>query len=460
MRKWAWGLSLSLLSTTAVRADYKDVIGYTQLAARLGGATPTGAGVAVGQIEAQEAANAYRPDFTNPDFSGKNLTDVSGFGVNSSHATTVGQFFYGNSGIAPGITNIRLTDADDWYTHTALTPTNSWLRVNQTLPPDVETVKVTNHSYVGSFGSVALDTDALRRIDMQIDRDKVIAVVGVDNGGGLTTVACQAYNQIAVGRTVGGSGTGPTTIDVPGRSKPDIVAPGSFTSFATPMVAASAALLVQTAGANNNAKQPETIKALLMAGATKGGLPTWSHTTTRPLDARYGAGQLNINNSHLILTAGEKEASTSTTVSSTGWDFDTITPGAPRYFYFDVTASGSTTMSAILAWDRHIGFNAGILTPSLANIDLKLFQSDNAFALGALLDSSVSTIDNVEHLFETNLALGRYAFELTTDQAWNYAFAWQFTVVPEPTQLLAAALFVAIAFRFGLRKRKAMRLRQ
>src|SRR5262245_37857373 len=80
---------------------YFDQIGYTALQSRLGTATPTGAGIRVSQIEASEVlnGNAYLPNSAT--FPGKTITDKTGGGAVSSHATIVGQHFYGDQSIAP-----------------------------------------------------------------------------------------------------------------------------------------------------------------------------------------------------------------------------------------------------------------------------------------------------------------------------------------------------------------------
>jgi hypothetical protein len=46
------------------------------------------------------------------------------------------------------------------------------------------------------------------------------------------------------------------------------------------------------------------------------------------------------------------------------------------------------------------------------------------------VDQSVSTIDNLEHIFLRSLAPGRYVLEVTTDTTWDYAVAWDIHLVP------------------------------
>ena len=246
----------------------------------------------------------------------------------------------------------------------------------------------------GPYSAADIGSDLLRRFDYVIKRDQSIAVVARRQHG----CRCRRlwpvpYNSIAVGMSDATSSIGPTTIEVAGRSKPDIVAPGKFpyatpsSSYAAPKVSAAAALLVETG--NNltsnaaDAVTPETIKAVLLTGATKDSLPSWSHTDTQPLDAQYGAGLLNVDNSHRILTAGEQEASSSSLVPSTGWDYDTIAADGTKNYFFDIGSSFTLDQLSITAtWLRDIAITDGagiagsaLLTPSLANIDLKLYSA-------------------------------------------------------------------------------------
>ena len=74
-------------------ADWKSDIGYTALQAELGANMPTGAGVQVTQVE----ASLGMPDPSNAEFAGKTFTQKSSGLSISGHATTVGQYFYGDS---------------------------------------------------------------------------------------------------------------------------------------------------------------------------------------------------------------------------------------------------------------------------------------------------------------------------------------------------------------------------
>ena len=87
---------------------------------------------------------------------------------------------------------------------------------------------------------------------------------------------------------------------------------------------------------------------------------------------------------------------------------------------------------------------------------MHFFNANGSFQVGSLIDQSVSTIDNVEHIYEVGLAPGIYAFDVTTDQAEAYALAWRFAAVPEPGTV-ALITFAAVA-GFGVityRRRRA-----
>ena len=423
----AWLLFVWLPLGTA--QDYRDDLGFFALRDELGAAMPTGAGIGVSQVEAalDEGGTIYLPDIAGYAAQGKTITAKSGAGTTSGHATTVGTFFYDlNLSLAPGVTMVDAYEANDWIG-------DGFLRTGTTSGPRAESRKVQNHSWIGTTnnGMQDFDVEILRRFDFAIQTSDFVAVVGLNNGFGnpVPPLLASAYNAIAVGLTNGGAGSGLTTIDGSGRIKPEIVANPFImqTSFSTPTVGAAAAMLRQNAPAN--AQHSVTLKALLLAGATKHQFPTWSRTTTQPLDSRLGAGQVNVYNSYHALAAGQQAASTSVSVGRRGWDFSTTTAGS-RLYFFDIplgdTASG---FSAILSWHRIItdgtaGPLWGSPTSNVPNLSLKIYAA-SGFVVGTLVDQSVSPVDNVEHLYEPHLPPGRYALEVTGDQTGiSYGLAW------------------------------------
>ena len=428
----ACGISAHLLSGIA-RADYAGDIGLMALRAELGAGIPTGAGVAVSQIEASlsQSSLIYMPDTTSPEFTGKTFTRMSGVSTVSGHANSVASYFYGRSlSLAPDVSAISVYEANAWIY-------SGFLKTNTLVAPLTESRSIQNHSWVGSLGSTALDTDALRRLDYAIQQNDFLACVGLNNGSGsgLPTLLASAYNVIAVGLTDGNHSSGTAVIDPiaagnPGRVKPEIVAPMFATSFATPLVGSAGAMLWQTAPAAG--KHSVSLKAMLLAGATKEQFANWSRTAAQPLDARFGAGQLNVSQSYHILAAGQQPASASLSVNRRGWDYNTSSL-TERQYYFDIpVADGSPRFSATLTWHRVIadtlpGPSWGNLSSTLANLSLRIYQA-SGFTKGALVDESASTVDNVEHLYLTSLPAGRYVMEVSSDQTGTpYGLAWMTT---------------------------------
>lgn len=410
-------------------AGHKDDVGLTALQAELGGSAPTGAGISVSQVEAAYDGVNYAASASNSELVGKTFTLRSGASVESGHATTVARSFCGNvNGIAPGITQIDAYEVNGWLQ-------SDFLRFGSGTPL-VENRRIQNHSWIiNTIGSQSSDQNILRRLDFAIQRDGFVAVVGVNNftTNPVPALMAHAYNAIAVGNNNGNHSSGGTTFDVAGRLKPDIVAPSAFgaVSYSIGTVSGAAALLLETAdgssGLANARNNPEVTKALLLAGATKSQFTNWTRTASQPLDPVYGAGQLNIQNSYHLLVAGEHSDSGSVTRPNRGWDFASSSSSQARYYFFDVPDGNAlTNFSAILTWNREVsdgpgpGFNPQV---SVSDLNLRLYGA-SGFTLGTQLDSSVSTIQNVEHVF-TSLGPGRYALEVTSNTTGtDYALAW------------------------------------
>ena len=174
-----------------------------------------------------------------------------------------------------------------------------------------------------------------------------------------------------------------------------------------------------------------------MAGTNKNAVARWVRTPTQPLDLQYGAGQLNDENAYQILSAGPQTPSLSSTVSSTGWSCQTFaTSASPATNYFFVVPAGTSyDFSTILTWERQIAATAGnqiletsaTFTPSMGTLDLQLLQSNNRLSTsGALFDQSISSIDNVQDIFQRTLAPGTYDLRVslaTNSGSASYALA-------------------------------------
>jgi hypothetical protein len=446
-------LCAGMLATVGTaRSDYLDDIGYRALAAELqsaGQTVPNGMGVTVSQVEASvgnttngtTTTYAYLPDSSL--FPGVTITNQSGAsypaGV-SWHANLVGGFLYGSDSMTPGITSVTAYLADDWIGR-GLLKASAYSFSAQA--PGTVTADVVNNSWVGTTagsGSAGYDGTILSRLDYAIQRDDFVAVVGTNNGTQPQELVASAYNVISVGLSNGGHAAGTSTINTQ-VTFPHLVVPTDATSYATPIVSSAAALLIQTARGSSstsaNGDRSETIKAILMAGATKSQFANWSRTDTRPLDATYGAGQLNVLNSYHIMTAGEQTPNS--VVAATGWDFNTLARNGAATYTFDLASDSD--VSVALTWNAIYTTSDGnynSLALNLANLDLSLYSVGDGGAL-TLVQQSIST-DNVEYLWLSGLAAGKYQIKVTygsnltgTLTGVDYALAWQsLTSVPEP----------------------------
>jgi hypothetical protein len=256
------------------------------------------------------------------------------------------------------------------------------------------------------------------------------------------------------------SSCGPT-VDL--RGKPDLVAPGKClaasaadansygmteggSSYATPIVAGVAGLLVQKAKLNPEFQavlDPQggncVVKALLMNSATK--LPFWhkgqlgsgdDHEV--PLDYMQGAGMVNALEAYQQLVAGYQVPGP---VQPAGWDLNELNDAneAARIYELQVTQPGEEMISATVVWNRHYEktwpFNP--IENRKTDIRLELWAVDPDHSeRDHLLDYSDSAVDNVEHIYTRSIA-GFSVYQLiiilnqpdqSIKQSERYAIAW------------------------------------
>lgn len=395
--------------------------------------TLTGSGVKIAQVEGSESVDGLRwqvnPSatfvsqptnlFTYYSSLGSSSAYTNTFGLESGHANGVGGNFYGSSiGVAPGVQHVDNYEANYFY-NSIITP----------LMPPAIAGKIVNQSFVFSGLTTAQQQTVDNKYDSYAVQYNTLFVSGVGGAGtgGRPNAPSTAYNGIGVGAFGGDSSVG-STLDN-GRSKPDITAPDGATSFSTPLVSGAAAILLQaglrgdagTGSVTNAAADIRTIKALLLNGAVKPS--NWTHTAIAPLDTRFGSGILNVFNSYKQLSAGKYPFIESTVVtegaphppgaatgnasSPTGWDFNsiasTIMQDRVNHYYFNLPAATAKefTLTTTLVWNRTAGAAA-------KHLDLFLYNTSN----NTLIASSVSTVDNVEHLFVPTLPAGRYDLQV------------------------------------------------
>lgn len=466
--------SVSLLSLTErAQADYKDDIGYTALVQELadqGIIIPNGTGVSVTQAEASISTTtsngrttyAYLP--TSSYYTGVTFTNNSSItfdSTTSSHADMVGSLIYGDASMGNGISMVTTVYAGYWIN-------NGFLRTGNTfIAPATESNDIQNHSWVGTTGSASQDQSILNRLDYAIERDDFVAVVGVNNGPNADqNLLSSAYNVISVGVSSGNHSSTPTSQVNAGLQRPLVVAPVGTTSEATAIVSSAASLLIQQGRAlptsQTNAVKSETIKAIIMAGATKSELSNWSRTDSSPIDSVYGAGELNVQNNYHIMAAGEQtpSANSSSVVAATGWDYGNITSGQTVSYYFNLTAASD--VSVALTWNAlYTGSNYDNLTLALANLDLLLYSVDGSGNL-TLVQQSISSAENIEYIWKMGLSGGSYVIQVkSTSGNSDYAVAWQSSdsstqAIPEPS----AVFLILVGGIVGLVALRRQRSRQ
>ena len=453
--RWSLAATAAAILSTAASADYRDWCGWTELVDRIGlENVPTGADVIVGQVEAPNSSGHYMPDGDEPDFDGKYLIRRSGGSTTpSGHATMVAKKYYGlTNSLAPGVWFINCYEVNNWLQ-------GGYLHVGSGggTPPDgpMGDQKIWNHSWVGSFGSTNNDHDALRRVDWVVGRDDVLVTVGLNNGTIQQPLLSYGYNSISVGRRDGDHSWGdvPAPYEGAGRMKPDITGPLFTTSEATPTIAAAGAMFVEMVRNDpalpDEGEASETLKAVLMASATHSG-PSgsgldWNNnapesgpdrgSTARPLDELVGAGHLDVNRAHMIFAGGQTDGSpevgAAPLATQHGWSFDTFASSEQRNLRFTMP-EGAAEFSALATWNRDVADNFSSFT--LADINLELFRlesgtpvsligNETAWLVGNV--ASLSTVDNVEHLYLLELEPGDYILQLRcASGAADVALAW------------------------------------
>jgi hypothetical protein len=476
---------LLLCFPTPGHAGYQDDIGFTALSSELGGSLPTGSGVTGTQVEARtsyDPLGPYMPDPANAQFNGKTLTkktsdSVSGF---SGHATTVGQYFYGNSSsLSPGITQVDCYEANHYLT-------SGFLHNDHTYQPGYtfsssdksSPSRVANHSWVGSTLDNGADSNILRRLDFAVETDELIQIAAPNNGSTNRSLLASSFNAISFGRTDGNHPRGTVALDSQygaGRTKPDLVVPLALTSYTNPLGASSVGMLLQAGRNPSLAKDPlstyttnrdgeriyngersEVIKAALMAGADRATSNTSidaeitdyrvapTNRSLSGLDVRYGAGQLNVYQSYHTVAAGEQNSaedypSGGGAIGWYGFDYDPFFGGgngsnSTASYYFTV-AEGDTVqrmLYASLVWNIDIAggtWNNFDSTATLYNLDLQLHDVTDPQS-PRLMGASQSSVDNTENLWMP-LSPGRtYRLQVVRGQGqaafqWDYALAWR-----------------------------------
>jgi hypothetical protein len=123
-------------------------------------------------------------------------------------------------------------------------------------------------------------------------------------------------------------------------------------------------------------------------------------------------------------------------VPGIAWDRGIVAAGGQNLYDLDVDLPAGAVITATLDWDRIVSTDTEDIDKvmyslsRLANLDLNLYGPG-----GSVAAASVSTIDNVEHVYYTLPAAGRYQLGVRQDGgvAETYALTWR--LAPSGTPL-------------------------
>ena len=241
----------------------------------------------------------------------------------------------------------------------------------------------------------------------------------------------------------------------------------SGTSFASPHVVGVIALLheyieqqIASKKWNTDARRPEVSKVVLINSADKiadtgdGKLlgmtktildadgKTWLESDAAkdqsiPLSLALGAGQVNAYRAYLQLQAGQQFPGA---VKAMGWDSQILPNNQFRDYLIEQPLLAGSYLSATLTWHRQVflrdkndnrRYDIGedfVGTP-IHNLDLYLMREQDE-DIHQSVWSSVSQVDNTEHIFIPIPATGKYKLRVVFPDGGNslavqrYAIAW------------------------------------
>lgn len=268
------------------------------------------------------------------------------------------------------------------------------------------------------------------------------------------------------------------------------------TSFAAPIVAAGAALMVDAgrlfvdaAVAPTDMLDPRVVKATLLAGAKQPA--TWHNaqatvggviTTTQALDYASGAGIVDLDTTYRVYvgepfsttfagmqtvyagigtTLGVPGTAGGAGLELRGWDLGSVvsdaeaSTGRVNVYQLGTPLAAGDTFTAALTWfaDRTVGSTlASAADVSLSNLSLEVWRDDGS--LGTMVAQSVATYSTTEFLRFAVTEPGLYSLHVAgLDQLYNlaatpvmdttYGLAWNVVPVPEPSGMILAVAGLA-----------------
>jgi hypothetical protein len=386
------------------------------------------------------------------------------------------------------------------------------------------TADVINGSWGSSDGSDGNTFEARALDALAAESGKTIVFAAGNGSGAPLTSPATMFNRIAVA-SYGGltnplpyrvvsdfSSAGPNEFFLPSsadgssgtvisnaRASVDLAAPGEYviaaaytgnpvqtnlyyvnnegTSFAAPLVAGGAALLVDAGKylyGGGNAVDARVVKAVLMNSADR--FAGWSNglhnlggllVTTQSLDFAVGAGRLDLSTAYTQYTDGTHDVTGlgGGAVSPVGWDYGLVAPGSTNDYFLSMPTPTGGKFDVTLDWftDGSLDTNAFTVSyGSFFNLDLEVWLASEGTPVEEIAASS-SAYNNVELLSFNAPTNGSYVIRVVNKGAvynfggnstnsLTYGLAWSATSVPEPTSLVLVVTAILGAAAFTRRR--------
>ncbi len=325
------------------------------------------------------------------------------------------------------------------------------------LTPDGQSICTLLYDYYAYQYNVIF-ANAAGNINPDIPGDTQVAIFG-DAYNGVTTGGLRVTGDDEYGRVGSLSRLGPTS---DGRRKPDIVAPsqdqtmpgagsdtswntwtstGGHTSLSVPHTAGVAALLLGLADdtPDPNDNQNEVIRAVTV-NSTFPNIDDKSGSSTNPADPNNlwnedrGYGRIDALRAYELLDSNQVFTDVNITEEK-GWAFGTI--GPLQEHTYTIQAPRHYRLTATLTWDRRVEWidestngriDTGELHPYLADLDLKIYEPNDANAIFSKLAFGYDPDDNTIKADLLLTSSGQYTLEVvnnSTGETADYGLAFE-----------------------------------
>ena len=156
-----------------------------------------------------------------------------------------------------------------------------------------------------------------------------------------------------------------------------------------------------------------------------------------PLSLRMGAGQLNAFRAMQQFQAGQQSPGQ---IKALGWDFNFVNQGQSKEYIFTDRLQADSFVAITLTWDRLVVLNdkndnrkydygESFRDRGINNLDIYLMRSQDEDTAKSVW-SSISKVDNTEHIFIKVPAAGKYKLRVvfkspaTNESLQRYGLAW------------------------------------